>query len=124
MTVKRALQFATFVCLVLGVVLLIAPDVELDLLDVSKDGDIDVFMRRYAIGFLALGLLFSFALRWEAGKHRRDILVVGFFTASAFTISSVVNTIQGNFNAQGWGLVALELFLAAWFGYLVLSGEE
>jgi uncharacterized BrkB/YihY/UPF0761 family membrane protein len=124
MTVKRALRFATFVSLVLGVVLLIAPDVELDLLEVSKDGDIDVFMRRYAIGFLTLALLFTFASRWEAGRHRRDVLVVGFFTAAAFTISTIVNTVQGNFNAQGWGMTALELFLAGWFGYLVFTGEE
>ena len=124
MTVKRALQFATFVSLVLGVVLLIAPNIELDLLDVSTEGDIDVFMRRYAIGFLTLALLFGLVSRWEAGKHRRDVLVVGFFAAAAFTVSTVINTIQGNFNAQGWGLAALEVFLAAWYGYLVLTGQE
>lgn len=124
MTTRRALLFATGVTFVLGAVLLIAPDVELGLLDVSDEGDIDVFMRRYAIQFLVLALLFGFAARWEAGRHRRDILVVGLFAACAFTVSTVVNTIQGNFNAQGWGMAALELFLAAWFGYLVFAGKD
>jgi hypothetical protein len=117
MNLKMLMIIKAVVCLVLGVLILAAPEFTYSIFGTEvKDGG--VFAAR-EYGAALIGALF---LTWyardaaESQARRAIILDLFIYDAIGFVVT-LIYQLTGLFNWLGWGIVAIYLFFAAGYGY-------
>lgn len=119
MTFRNLLSIKAIVCLVFGVQLLFVPSFLLGILGTTV-GDGGMLMARFYGAALIGTLVLTWSARDVADSEARhpillDLLV---YDAIGFILATIA-VLTGVFNALGWGIVFVYLFITAGSAYLL-----
>jgi len=121
MTFRTLLIIKAAVCLVFGVVLLLAPAWLFQLLGASLDASGTFPAREYGAALIGTLLLTWFAKSVSASDARGAILLDLFVYDAIGVIITLFVVLSGVLNGLGWGIVVVYLFFAVGSGYLLLA---
>ncbi len=118
MKLSSLMMVKSVICLVSGVIFVLAPGVLLAVYGVRNAEQSTVLMTRlYGSTFILLGILLWFARSaTESEALRAIVLAVVFGDALGFMVA-LLGQLAGVMNALGWSVVALYLLLSLGFGY-------
>jgi len=120
MTFRTLLIIKAAVCLVFGILLLLAPSALIRLLG-GELGDAGMFTaREYGAALIGTLLLTWFAKGVKASDARRAILLDLLAYDAIGTAVTLQVVVSGVLNALGWAIVAVYAFFAVGSGYLLL----
>ena len=121
MTFRTLLIIKAAVCLVFGVVLLLAPACLLGLLGASLGSAGAFTAREYGAALTGTLLLTWFAKDVSAADARRAILLDLLVYDAIGVIVTLLVVLSGVLNALGWSIVVVYLFFAVGSGYLLVK---
>jgi hypothetical protein len=124
MKFKTLMTIKAFVCLVFGPLLLFVPGPLLNLLGTSFGPGAALTAREYGAALIGLLMLTWFARNAEASVARRAIILNLFVYDAIALVVTLIIQLSGGLNLLGWGIVAIYLFFAVGFGYLLLPQEK
>ena len=120
MTFRTLLIVKAAVCLVFGVLLLLAPAALLGLLGAELGVGGMFTGREYGAALIGILLLAWFAKDVRASDARGAILLDLLVYDAIGTVVTLQVVVSGVLNALGWGIVDVYVFFAAASGYLLL----
>ena len=120
MTFRTLLIIKATVCLVFGVVLLLAPAWLLGLLGTSLGAGGTFTAREYGAALIGTLLLTWFAKDVNASDARGAILLDLLVYDAIGVIITLLVVLSSVLNVLGWGIVVVYLFFAMGSGYLLL----
>jgi hypothetical protein len=121
MTFRTLLVIKAAVCLVFGVLLLLAPAALLRLLGASLDVAGMFTAREYGAALIGTLLLTWFARDVKARDARGAILLDLLVYDAIGVVITLRVVVSGVLNALGWAIVVVYLFFAAGAAYLLLD---
>jgi hypothetical protein len=121
MTFRTLLIIKAAVCLVFGVVLLLAPAWLLGLLGASLGPAGTFTAREYGAALIGTLLLTWFAKNINASDARGAILLDLLVYDAIGVIITLLVVLSGVLNALGWGIVIVYLFFTVGSGYLLFQ---
>jgi hypothetical protein len=124
MKFKTLMIIKAFVCLVFGPLLLFVPGPLLNLLGTSFGPGAALTAREYGAALIGILMLTWFARNAEASVARRAIILNLFVYDAIALVVTLIIQLSGGLNLLGWGIVAIYLFFAVGFGYLLLPQEK
>jgi hypothetical protein len=120
MTFRRLLIVKAAVCLVFGLLLLLAPAALLGLLGAELGVGGMFTGREYGAALIGILLLTWFAKDVRASDARGAILLDLLVYDAIGVVVTLHVVVSGALNSFGWGIVAVYVFFAAASGYLLL----
>lgn len=105
------------VCLVLGLLLLVAPTIGFALFGASVTGDGTFPAQQYAAAMLGTMLLTWLARNAAESQARRAIIADLFIYDAIGVVITLIAIFAGRFSLMGWLIFAIYLFFAVGFGY-------
>ena len=124
MKFKTLMIIKAFVCLVFGPLLLFVPGPLLNLLGTSFGPGAALTAREYGAALIGNLMLTWFARNAEVSVARRAIILNLFVYDAIALVVTLIIQLSGGLNLLGWGIVAIYLFFAVGFGYLLLPQEK
>jgi len=124
MKFKTLMVIKAFVCLVFGPLLLFVPGPLLNLLGTSFGPGAALTAREYGAALIGNLMLTWFARNAEVSVARRAIILNLFVYDAIALVVTLIIQLSGGLNLLGWGIVAIYLFFAVGFGYLLLPQEK
>jgi hypothetical protein len=124
MKFKTLMVIKAFVCLVFGPLLLFVPGPLLKLLGTSFGPGAALTAREYGAALIGNLMLTWFARNAEVSVARRAIILNLFVYDAIALVVTLIIQLSGGLNLLGWGIVAIYLFFAVGFGYLLLPQEK
>jgi hypothetical protein len=117
MKLKTVLTIKAIVCLSLGTIILLIPEVLYSLFGVSLEPGGVFAAREYGAALIGT-LLITWFSRNEASSNALRAIVLGLFIYDGIGfVLSVAGVISGLLNPLGWLIVVLYLFFTIGFGY-------
>jgi hypothetical protein len=117
MKLQTLMVIKAVVCLVLGVLLLVAPAFGFSLFGASITGDGTFPAQEYGAAMLGTMLLTWFARNAAESQARRAIILDLFFYDALGVVITIIALFAGRFNLLGWGILVIYLFFTLGFGY-------
>jgi hypothetical protein len=117
MKLQTLMVIKAAVCLVLGVLLLVAPTFGFSLFGALVTGDGTCPAQEYGAAMLGTMLLTWFARNAAESQARRAIILDLFIYDAIGVIITIIALLAGRFNLLGWGILVIYLFFALGFGY-------
>jgi hypothetical protein len=96
----------------------------LNLLGTSFGPGAALTAREYGAALIGILMLTWFARNAEASVARRAIILNLFVYDAIALVVTLIIQLSGGLNLLGWGIVAIYLFFAVGFGYLLLPQEK
>ncbi len=117
MKLQTVMVTKSVVCLVFGLLLLLAPSFGLSLFGVSVSGAGGFPAQEYGAAMMGTLLLTWFARNAAESQARRAIILDLFIYDAIGVVITLIGIFSGWFNILGWGIFIIYLFFAAGFGY-------
>ena len=120
MNYKSLMIIKCLVCLGFAPLLLFLPEQLLSVLGVPFGVGAAIFAREYGAALTGNAFLTWFARDSEPSSARTAIIIYLFVYDAVALMAMTYVQLQGAMNQLGWGIVAVYLFFALAFGYLIL----
>lgn len=124
MKVKTMMIIKAVVCLVLGLPILVLPNLIYNIFGVTLDAGGQLTARQYGSSLIGILLITWFARNADQSKARWAIILGLLVYDFAGFVVSLIAVLTGVLNPLGWLVVVLYLLIALGFGWLLLKNPK
>lgn len=117
MSLKTLMILKAIVCIVLGILILLAPGFTYGIFGTTLNDGGTFAAREYGAALIGAFCLTWFARNADESRARRAIILDLFIYDLIGVVVTLIALFSGTLNWLGWGIVAIYLFFAVGYGY-------